>query len=472
MIRPAQYKPQLFNYKPWPLIDFSGGMNNFLDDNLIKDNQATDLQNVICTTIGRLQKRKGQAKLNSAALAGAIQGLHAYYYGDTLQNRRIIAASNGSVYYWDGAAFQSIKTGLSTTAQVMFATTINYMVGMDGVNAPFKYDGTTVTALANAPTTARCPVLYKEKLFVISDSDTINWSDSFLPETWAGVNIWRFDKGDGDELSMIIPLGGDLLACKKRKIHVLRGSSLNDFRSGLADNNHGVVGARAGIVLEPSFYYISYDGIMVFDGLRSVNLTAEAIPLTWAGVNKSALSNAAAGYNPTYNHLWFNLPEGASTTNNLVLVFDLNFKSWWVFRGIAASCMMQFNDGTSLKTYTGHATLGTVAEQNAGYNDLTAAISAYWQGRNFDDGDPVRVKKVKKQYAVDIATLNEVTFKYRLNGGAWQTPTVQTDKDNVRKYRIPNGKCRYYQPRFEHSTVDQDFALSGAKALFDPGSDK
>jgi hypothetical protein len=247
---------------------------------------------------------------------------------------------------------------------------------------------------------------------------------------------------------------------------------LNDFRSGVADNNHGVVGQRAGVVLEPAFYYISYDGIMVFDGLRSVNLTAEAIPLTWAGVNKSALSNAAAGYNPTYNHLWFNLPEGASTTNNLVLVFDLNFKSWWVFRGIEASVMMQFNDGTSQKTYTGHATAGTVVEQNVGFNDLGTTITSYWQGRNFDDGDPVRVKKIKKQHVVDVADLNDVVFKYRLNGGAWQTPTVQTDKDNVRKYRIPNGKCRYYQPRFEHAVLDQDFTLSGAKALFDPGRDK
>jgi len=473
MIRPAQYqyKPQQFNYKEWPIIDLSGGKNDFLDDNLIKGNQATDLQNVICVTIGRLQKRKGQAKLNTAALAGAIQGLYAYYYGATLQNRRIITVSNGVAYYWDGAAFQSFRTGLSTTNQVQFITGVNYMMGFDGT-APFKYDGTTASTLANAPTTGKCPVLHKESVFVITDLDTIRWSDPFKPESWPGVNVWQFDKGDGDELAMAVPFGGQYLACKKRKIHLLRGSSLDDFRSDIVDNNHGVVGQRAGIVLEPYFYYVSYDGIMLFDGIKSTNLTAETIPLTWAGVNKAQLSKAVAGYNPAYNHLWFHLPEGASTTNNLVLVFDLNFKTLWIFRGIEAAAMMQFNDGTNLKTYTGHATLGHVVEQNIGFNDLGVAITSYWQGGAFDDGDPVRVKKIKKHFAADANGLNDATFKYRLNYGAWQTPTAQTDKDNVRKYRIPNGKCRQFQPRYEHAVLDQDFTLSGAKTLFDPGRDK
>jgi hypothetical protein len=451
-------------WKPWQIVDFSGGLNNKLDDNLIADNQCVDVQNCIAVTVGRLQKRRGQAKLNAAALGGPIQGLHAYYYGDALQNRKLIAVANGIASYWNGEGFTNIKTGLSTTAQVLFATCVNYMVAMNGYDPPWKWDGANQTPLANSPATGKCPVLHKEKLFCIADVDTIRWSDSFAPETWPGVNVWDFDKGDGDELSALFTYGRELLACKKRSIFNLAGSSMDDFRSDRVESKHGVAGPRAGVVVEPYFYYISVDGIFRWDGLRSTDLTRDTIPQTWAGVNKSALDKAVAGY--VDGRLWFCVPEGASTTNNMVLVYDPTYNSWWVFRGIEASCLVNFNDGTTLHTYTGHATQGFVVEQNTGFNDLGAIISAYWVGKNFDGGDPVRIKKIKKAFAVDANGLNDAVFNYRLNYGAWQVPAAVTDINDVRKYAIPSGKCRFFQPKFTHDVLDQDFALSGFEALY------
>lgn len=451
-------------YNPWPIKDFSGGINNKAENSLIADNECEDAQNCIAVTVGRLQKRKGQEKLNSVALGGPIQGLHAYYYGVDLLTRKLIAASNGSVYYWDGAAFQSIKTGLSTTAPVLFETLVNYMVGMNGVQAPWKWDGTTQLLLANAPAQGKCPVLHYEKLFCIADADTVRWSDSFQPETWPAVNVWDFDKGDGDELSALFVYSKKLLACKKRSIHVLTGSSLDDFDSTKRESQHGVAGPRAGVVVEPYFYYISEDGIFQFDGLQSIDLTSTKIPRTWEGVNKLALGNAVAAY--IDGRLWFCVPEGASTTNNLVLVYDLIFKSWWVYRGIEASCFVQLNDGNTIKTYSGHATQGYVVQQNVGFNDMGTAISAYWNGKNFDGGDPVRIKKFKKAFAVDVKDLNDSVFSYRLdNAATWTTPTAVSDMSDVRRFSI-GSKNRYFQPKFSHTVLDQDFALSGFELLY------
>jgi len=293
----------------WSIVDFSGGLNNKLDDNLIADNQCTDVQNCIAVTVGRLQKRKGQTKLNAIALGGPIQGLHAYYYGGSLEYRKLIVVANGVSAYWNGAGFTDIKTGLSTTAQVLFTTCVNYMVAMDGVDLPWKWDGVTQSPLANAPATGKCPVLHKEKLFCVADMDTVRWSDSFAPESWPAVNVWKFDKGDGDELSALFVYGRELLACKKRSIFNLAGSSLDDFRSDRVESRHGVAGPRAGVVVEPYFYYISVDGIFRWDGLKSTDLTRDAIPQTWANVNKIALDRAIAGY--VDGRLWFCVPEGA-----------------------------------------------------------------------------------------------------------------------------------------------------------------
>lgn len=457
-------------FKSWPVIDFTGGLNNKFEDNLIKDNQCSDVQNCIAPTVGRLQKRKGQAYLNAAAIGTGVLGLHGYYYGDPVTSRKLIAVFNdGTAYYWNPgtSAFVSTgKTGLSTTAQVLFATCVNYMVGMNGVNAPWKYDGTTASALANAPATGKSPVLHYEKLFCIVDADTINWSDNFAPESWPAVNTADFDKGDGDELSALYPYRRTLLVCKKRGIHKLTGSELSDFDQFKVEKNHGVAGPRAGVVADPYFYYISEDGIFQFDGARSVDLVTNIIPATWSGVNKAYLSGAVAGYDRVYNHLWFHVPEGASTTNNLTLVYDLNAQSWWVFRSIAASCTIDYNDGTTVHTYTGHATAGKVVEQKVGFNDLGAAISAYWIPMNFDGGDPVRIKKVKKVFAVDANGLNDAVFNYRLDYGTWQVPAAATDLNDVRKYAIASGKCRYFQVKFTHAVLDQDFCLSGMETLY------
>ena len=448
----------------WSIVDFSGGLNNKLDDNLIADNQCTDVQNCIAVTVGRLQKRKGQTKLNAIALGGPIQGLHAYYYGGSLEYRKLIVVANGVSAYWNGAGFTDIKTGLSTTAQVLFTTCVNYMVAMDGVDLPWKWDGVTQSPLANAPATGKCPVLHKEKLFCVADMDTVRWSDSFAPESWPAVNVWKFDKGDGDELSALFVYGRELLACKKRSIFNLAGSSLDDFRSDRVESRHGVAGPRAGVVVEPYFYYISVDGIFRWDGLKSTDLTRDAIPQTWANVNKIALDRAIAGY--VDGRLWFCVPEGASTTNNMVLVYDQTYNSWWVFRGIDASCLTNYNDGANLKTYTGNVTQGFIVEQNTGFNDIGTAISAYWIGKNFDGGDPVRIKKVKKAFAVDANGLNDAVFSYRLNYGSWQTQAEQSNLNDVRKYAITSGLCRFFQSKFSHNVLDQDFVLSGFEALY------
>lgn len=455
-------------YAPWPIADFSGGKNDKLDDNLIADNQCTDVQNCIAVTVGRVQKRKGQAELNSAAVGTAVLGLYGYYYGDPVTNRKLIAVfNNGTMYYWGGSSFTSTgKTGLNTSAQVLFETAVNYMVGMNGVDAPWKYDGTTVSALANAPATGKCPVLHYEKLFCIVDADTVRWSDSFAPESWPTVNTADFDKGDGDELTALFSYRRMLLACKKRSIHKLTGSDLSDFQQFKAEGRHGVAGPRAGIVAGLYFYYIGEDGIFKFDGSESVDMTGDSIPQTWANVNKAYLHKAVAGYNRVYNHLWFHVPEGASTTNNLVLVYDTKNNSWWVFRAIEASSMIDYNDGTNIKVYTGGAASGFVVEQNTGFNDLGSAISAYWVGKNFDGGDPVRMKKFRKAFAVDANNLNDAVFNYRLNYGSWQAPAAQTDLNDVRKYAITSGKARYFQPKFSHSVLDQDFALSGFELLY------
>ncbi len=474
MLRPAgyQYNPRTIKYPEWPIIDFSGGLNNKVEDNLIKDNQCADASNVICRTIGQMESRPGQAKLNSVDLGGAIQGLYPYYYSG---NRKLICVSNGIAYYWDPGtiAWVSFKTGLNTTSKFAFETAINYMVAMDGVGVPWKYDGTAASNLLNAPALGKCPVWWREKLFCIADSDTVQYSYEQQPENWPAVNNKKFTPGDGDSIVLITPYGNgrELLVCKKQKIFHLTGYTIDDFDQTCVEPNFGVAGLFAGIVVEPYFYYACENGVMQWTGLRSVNLTENSIPKTWATVNKSALANIVISYNEPYNHLEVHVPTGASTTPNKTLIYDLNLKSWWPFDGIYPSCMTQYNDGTNIKTYIGHATLGFVIERNTGFDDYGTAITGYWQGKNFDANDQSLEKKIKKAFVHDINGGNDMTYQYRVNDGTFVSPTAQTDRNGERKFRI-SAKCRRFQPKLTFSSSTVKSTCSGMKTIFDPGRSK
>lgn len=467
----------------WDIIDFTG-INEKLAPHLIADSQAEDAMNVFSSIAGRLTKRPGQSKLNATQVGTGVLGLHGYYYGEGLTSRKLLAVfNNGSAYYWTGGenpTFSQIKTGLSTEHPVLFATCVNYCVAMNGEDPPWKYDGETVSNLQNAPSTGRCPVLFHEQLFCIVDDDTVQWSDSFLPEVWEDAFVWTFDKGDGDKLTGLFLYGNTLLVSKSRSIFQLSGTDIDNFRSKKVESNFGVVGPRAGIVVDPCFYYINTHGIFRFDGLQSVNIIdppdsrgLPGLPVTWSNVNKNYLHNAVAGYNKAYNCLWFHVPYNTSTINDLILVYDLKTGAWWKYDKINASCMIDFDDGTSVKTYTGSANSGYVIEQNVGFNDMGEAIKAYWLGKSFGADSPVRLKKVKRVFVIDVKSLNDCVFNYRLdNKSTYTTPTSATDINDVRKYQISPGTCRYFQPKLTHEVVGKDFAVSGLRVMYKPKKEK
>src|SRR5690606_2743948 len=104
-----------------------------------------------------------------------------------------------------------------------------------------------------------------------------------------------------------------------RSLHSLRGTSLDDFRLEELDSRLGCVGPRAAAALGPYLYFVSDDGLCVFNGMRAVNLTAERIPKLWSQINKAQLHKAAVA---VWDDLvWFALPEGDADYNNLVIAY-------------------------------------------------------------------------------------------------------------------------------------------------------
>lgn len=430
--------------------DFTKGYMDGIDDNLLPDNASRDCQNVISRIIGSLENRPGQERLNDTALPGPILGLYAYYLNDS---RELIAASGGGAYKWDIDKFSGINAGLNSQAEVEFETCVNYMVAFNGVDTPWKYDGATISTLANAPI-GRLPILHKEKLFIVPNESpsSLWWSDDSQPESWPAVNYSDIRKGDGDIITCLRKQLGELVIFKRRSIHSLRGTSLADFRLDEIEGRMGCVGPRAAINDGNLIYFISDEGLCMYNGMRAVNLSQNFIPKLWEGINKEYLHKAVAG---VWDGLvWFAVPEGESAYNNLVIICDPENQSFWPWRGINVSCFQQFNDGYKLDLFSGSPVNGYVNRQGVGTDDFGTPITAYWEGKAFDKGSAEREKKAKKAFVTHgPATENIVDLQLSLDYGPYQTLEVRMQEDLIREYKFQQDRWRYLSPKFVHNKL-------------------
>lgn len=451
--------------KQWSIDSFSGGMVDRVDDNLLKDDESPDCQNVYSDKIGALVKRRGQQKLNSLSLEGPVRGLYAYYdipLGGV--DRRLVAVANGTAYYWNPSTstFVSLKTGLDLYAPYGFATCINYMVAANGVDAPWKWDGVAVSSLANAPADAKLPLLHCEMLFVTRTSEpyTVYFTEPFYPETWPVDCFFKVGEGDGDVITAMCSYQGLLTIFKRRSIWHLHGGTKDEFvKYGLRKMHDGVgcVGPNAVAFHGGRLYFVGDYGVYVWDGDQALNLTEDFIPNLWSNLNREYLHLAAVTV--WRERLWVAVPEGSAQYNNLVLMGALDsetgrVKAWWPWRGINASVFCAYDPGTGPKLYAGGSDDGYVREQDVGTSDDGTAIVAYWTGKAFDIGAAESKKKFLRAFVRDMPSANDVDLSYRLDYGTWVAATAETTDPLVRRYKFPPGTYgRYFQPKLSHSTT-------------------
>lgn len=278
----------------WGIHDFSEGMIDRVDENLLPENAARDCCNWICKTMGILEKRTGQTRLNAVELSDAPVSLYAYYTSN-LSTRKLLAVAGTKLLVWNptNSVFDELKNDLTDGAVMEFETCANYMVGFNNTDNPIKWDGTTVSTLSNAPVGSN-PILFKEFLFVVPASapSQIWWSEVFEPENWPAAYYATVNDGDGDSIASMKVLLNELIIFKHNSIHSLKGSDISDFRLTEIDNRVGCVGSKAACVYGTKIFFVSEQGLYSFNGLSATSITADRIPRLWGDIDKKYLSKA------------------------------------------------------------------------------------------------------------------------------------------------------------------------------------
>ena len=476
------------------IFGFPAGINQ--NDEIIRDGQATDAQNIFLDG----NKRGGSAKVNSTTLgASAILGVAPFYVVGSA-SKWLLAAHDTKVYRWTGTAFSSIKTGLTTAKEMEFQAFNKKIYMVNGQDGYFEYDGTTYQAVpAYSPTADEIAAVGANVLDAAYTDVTKNWQiiallDTFLflagnsthpstafftyidptvatgsikPGYLPGLYYVDFRTNDNEGLVAAIPYAGDLVFFKESSLFRLLGNSFSTFRPLRIEGAKGTPARRSPAVVGYMLYYLTKDdGVYAFDGNTPMKVLQDLDPL-FQSINQTYISKACGV--EWKGRYWLAVPEGADTTNKTVVVYDPANKGYTVYRypfGITAFTKYKFSDTEVLCAATAD---GFVYKLETGTDDAGADIDTYVEWTVGVESAEIKKKPIKALVTCEGGVLDNATVVCTVDGGTPIAKSLGTGAATIpTMYKSdPFGASRGYtfKIKVRHNGTGS-FKLTKAKVLF------
>lgn len=360
-------------------------------------------------------KRTGYSIIGDDLGAKACQALKGIEFADG--TKEILSVFNGVAYKWTGSGNWAALSGsytLDTAAYIDIVVANNNAYFFDGTNTVPKYNGTTMSTVATIPkgTMARW---FHNQLHVAgmsADGNALKSSDIGDPETFTGGGSSDLDinPNDGDNIVGLSELNNELIIFKKNRIWSATGfgtaaidlTDINEKMTGFGGISH-----RAIVNVGNDLLYLGFSGSSPI--IRSLQRTrygtiidggaiSEDIEGTMDGLNKAQLSKACGMFDGKY--AWFAVPNGSSTTNNLVLTYkpdtEAKYRGWTRHTGIKASCFDIFTMSSTAERYFGEAGAdGKAYVLDSSTSDNGTAINFSITTRRYGGNFPEAKKKWK-----------------------------------------------------------------------------
>ena len=295
------------------LGDFTGGEAHVFPVAAMPSKYSARLQNAYISERGGIAKLPGYVKCNTTAVGHVLTSGFEYRQRDG--SVEILVAGAGNIYKLASGSLSAIKTGLDAGAKVFFATINDLCIMGNGVDAPLKYDGSTVSNLGGSPPNHGFkPHVHKNRVWFIDRQDKLKafYCGLNAPEDWttpndAGYLDFAFLLRKGDELLDIFTYVDLLVFFFRSHIAIYKGNNPNsggDFALVQLIEGCGVVQSDTvqGIGTDCGFLYDSgvknlqqvvTTGNLNLGGL-SRNIDPAMIPEIAAGLS----GNFASGHYP------------------------------------------------------------------------------------------------------------------------------------------------------------------------------
>lgn len=302
--------------------DFSGGINIRETAHAINDNECRTAKN--CHFLGKgINKRAGWTKLATAAV-GTANALTGVFQGSWVSGgvvtRKVLATDGITVFWLNSTTWTDITGALTLTAPatavVSFVQMNNLVIGYDGTNAPWKWDGATaaIAALGGSPPTGNIAIVWMNRLFwagVGTAQTRLYYSEIGDPENNPAANYLDVPSAyDGDPITGLSILYGNLIIFKRNSIYILTGDAPSNFVLSKTNSSVGCVSPYSIAPVGNLVYFVSDKG------LYAMNLT-----------NNRQVSYK---YEPTYNLAVQNQLAGSFTKNRLMALHYRKLNQIWV----------------------------------------------------------------------------------------------------------------------------------------------
>ena len=151
----------------------------------------------------------------------------------------------------------------------------------------------------------------------------LRWSEPYQPNKIKLGSLVEVRSGDGDQITGMAQLYGNIIILKERSIHRLavQGSSVPVSRVDEISNNVGCIAPNTVITVDNTLYFLSWSGFYRYDNnvlSRVDGAFAEELQVRLRSnidsVMNPAIRDASCGWNPTYREIYLNIP--VMSTNN------------------------------------------------------------------------------------------------------------------------------------------------------------
>ena len=266
---------------------------------------------------------------------------------------------------------------LSNLIDVFGVNFINKLIVANGVEAVKGWNGSSWGAITNAPATGKFPEVYQQRLFLLSASGYLHYSDvinatgdDFTTTTWLyrGIN-----PNDGQVCKMLKRHRNRLVIFKEESIYRYDGT--NEAEAIITVGTHS---SKSVVILNDIFFHHP-TGIYQM-GTGEPTKISRAVEKFLNGMSSANWANVASGRDLESVYFWIGdvtiedpmEHDYGVTYSDVVLVYNVYSQTWTAYSGWNAR--VWHYDETSGLTYFGTAT-GKVVKINTGYADVDGATS-------------------------------------------------------------------------------------------------
>ena len=262
---------------------FPGGLNVKDFWHLLTDTELTVAQNIrLDEAGGAIRPRGAWTKLtaNPVGTTGNLVGIcHPSWIISGVLTRYVVATDGATVWWLNGTTWTNITGSVSLTpvasTLVSFQTMSNYLIGYDGLNDPWTWDGqaSAILLLPGTPPIGNIGIVFQNYLFyagVATAPSRLYFSDLGDPTTWPAINFIDVPSPyDGDPITGLAILYGNLIIFKRHSIYIMTGTSATTFALSATNAAVGCVSPYSVVGVENNVYFVSDKG------LYAINLSNE-----------------------------------------------------------------------------------------------------------------------------------------------------------------------------------------------------